>query len=563
MENKKWDIVHKAQDAVYSVEDIVAVLLQNRNITTKEQIEEFFHSTHPKDITLESLEIDEAQVKKAIKRLERAKESQEKVIVFGDYDADGVCATAILWEALYERGIDALPYIPDRFSEGYGLKPQAIADLKGKYPNLGLIITVDNGIVAFDGVTGAKKLNIDVIVTDHHQASEDMNAYAVIHTTRMSGSGISWILTREISKHIVKTRNAIDLDISLTEALALAAIGTISDQLPLIGVNRSIVKYGLAALRNTSNKGLQALAMQANLECSDLGVYEVGFVIAPRINAAGRLAHAIDSLRLVCTKDGEKAQALAKQISQTNVERQSLVEHMIIQAEILASKDDMKGFLVVASEHFHEGIIGLAASKIVEKFNRPTIVIAKGETMSKASARSLPGIDIIAEIRKLDSLLVEAGGHQMAAGFSIDNKNLEKFLTKLEKNTKDLLTESVLTKTVRIDMELPFSALTWDVAEKLIDFEPVGTGNTPAVFATLGVEVKEAKTVGSDGKHLKLKVTDGEGTLDAIAFGFGSVLPEIKKQPVNIAYNLEVNHYNGSSSLQLKVKDIQLLHEPK
>lgn len=532
----KWEILSEGKD-------IINILLKNRGVSTEK--EEFLAPTSPTDLSLKSLRISKAEVEKAVKRLKQALDKNEKVIVYGDYDADGICATAILWEALYTIGLDCLPYIPDRFTEGYGLNPNSIKKLLEKHSDLALIITVDNGIVAHNALDAARELGVDVIVTDHHQKDgKELKAHCVIHTTEISGSAVSWILARELApKH-----NSLDL----------VAIGTIADLLPLLGPNRSFVKHGLIALRETKRPGLLALFDQVSLNKTSVGNYAVGFIIAPKLNAMGRLKHGMDSLRLLCTKDFGRAQHLATILNTTNQERQGIVEEVVLHAKSQVGEISQEAILL-AHESYHEGVIGLAASKLVEQYYRPAIVFSVGEEFSKASARSIKGFNIIEAIRSLENLHEGGGGHPMAAGFTIKTERLEEFMDKFRELSGEVLTDEVLQRKIRVDLELDFSALNQELYDKLVLFEPTGIGNPTPTFAARQVSISDAKTVGREARHLKMVLAQGGITFNAIAFGKGYLYPKLTpSQPIDIAYNLTENEWNGRRNLELKIKDVRI-----
>ena len=357
---------------------------------------------------------------------------------------------------------------------------------------------------------------------------------------------------------------------SLITGLELAAIGTISDQLPLIGPNRSFAKYGLAALNNTKRLGLLALFEEAGLidaktrlrqrtSARQVGTYEVNFVIAPRINAMGRMTHAIDSLRLLCTRSYTKAQELAQLLGKTNSERQRVVEEVVAHARIEAEKRKWEGIMILQHERYHEGVIGLAASRLVEEFWRPAIVFSKGKTYSKASARSIPGFNIIAAIRELDDMLLDGGGHPMAAGFTIATSKLKKFTQKLDKVSSSLLTDDLMTKKLKIDLELHFKELNWELVDSIKKFEPSGIGNPTPTFVTKDVFPLDARVVGRDRKHLKLKLRQEDKIFSAIAFGFGEIYVKLSPEnTIDIAYRLEENIWNGNRNIELKIKDIKI-----
>lgn len=528
-----------------SVQGVVETLLKNRGIKTAKQKREFLNPTPPSKLTLEQLGISKLEVSRAVKRIRKALTTKEKVIVYGDYDADGICGTAILWETLYSLGLDVLPYIPERFSEGYGLNADSVKKLKTLNPKLKLIITVDNGIVAAKAVEVANKLGIDVIITDHHETGKTKpEAYATIHTTKIGGSGVAWIFTREINKKI--------------NGLELAAIGTVSDQLSLIGPNRSITKYGLAALGKTKRPGLLALFAEARIDPNTIGPYEINFIIAPRLNAMGRLVHAIDSLRLLCTKNKTRAKELASLIGKTNSQRQKVVEEVVVHAQEKLGKEVKDSVIVLAHESYHEGVIGLAAAKLVEEFYRPAIVISKKKDIAKASARSISGFNIIEVIRKLEHLYLEGGGHPMAAGFSIETAKIKLFTKEINKLAKPLLTEEILSKKLKIDLEIDFNRINYDLYAKLKEFEPTGLGNFTPVFCTRKVKVLEVRTVGKENNHLKLRLEKGGATLDAIGFGLASVYHLVPSAYIDIVYSIEDNSWNGTRILELKLRDLRV-----
>jgi single-stranded-DNA-specific exonuclease len=549
MEVKKWHIASKIDNT--SLEAIITQLLKNRHIQTSKEQKLFFEPTAPMDISLKEYGLDSQMIQKTIDRLKKAKEKKEKVIVFGDYDCDGVCAAAILWEVLHKQEIDVMPFLPNRFSDGYGIKAQSVEKIREKYPNVSIIITVDNGIVASDAVNYCKKNNIDCIITDHHEKGEKVpQAYAIIHTLKTSGAGVVWVLAREVAKAFGNNTQGVE------ESLQLAAMGIIADQLPLLGVNRSIAKWGLLQLQKTKRVGLVQLFKEAGIDTSSIGTYEVGFIIAPRINAMGRMGDATDALRLLCTNDATRAFALSKLLSETNLKRQKVIEEIIVHATSSIKATDSK-ITILAHETYHEGIIGLAASRLVELYGKPAIVIAKADVYSKGSARSISGVHITHLLQQTAEFLSEVGGHELAAGFTIKTTQIERFTQKLSELAFELITDDMLTKTLYIDCQLPFSVLTWELSEKLESFSPFGVGNPQPLFVSDNIEVIDARKIGNEGKHLKLKCRQKGTTFDTIAFGMGEQLPNIQNHYLTIAYALETNTWQGSKTLQLKVKDIR------
>src|SRR3989344_2912910 len=430
---KKWKLLYNHKS---KVDEIVKILLKNRGLTNKKEIDRFLNP-RLSGVTAKSVGINKNQLEKTIKRINKAIKKKEEVIVFGDYDVDGISGAAILWETLTEAGAKALPYIPHRLDEGYGLSKIGIDNLLLKNPKIKLIITVDNGIVANEAVEYANKKGIDIIITDHHvpPAGGTKNlpkAYAIFHTTKLCGAGVAYLLAKEISNFKFQISNKYQSPKTKIQNnhLELVSLATIADLVPLTGANRTLVKFGIEKLRTTKRPGLLALIKEAEIDKSKIDVFEIGHIIAPRLNAMGRLEYAMDSLRLLCTKDLERAEALAKKLISTNKRRQEMTietfEHAkskiknqsIQQAQDKKSK--IKSLIFIAHESYQQGVIGLVAGRLVEEFYRPAIVLSIGEKYSKASARSIKGFNIIEFIRTASDLLVDAGGHPMAAGFTVE-----------------------------------------------------------------------------------------------------------------------------------------------
>lgn len=552
---KKWEIINKTK--VKDEDEIVKKLLENRGINTLKEKEIFFNPVKPMDVSLKSLGIKETEVEKAIDRIKIAKKTGERVFVYGDYDADGITGTATLWETLNTIGLNVMPHIPDRFSEGYGLNIETIKKLKEKDKTLGLIITVDHGIVAGKKVAEIKKLGIDLIITDHHQMDKALpKPLALVYTDKIGGSGVAWIFAREIVKSL-KIKN-----FDIVERLQLAAIGTIADQLPLVGANRSIVKYGLVELDKTKRPGLVALFEESKIKSTDpykkVGTYEVGYIIAPRINAMGRLKNGLESLRLLCTTSKQKAVEISKNIGQTNTNRQKIVEEVIVHARGVYKDLDKQSIIVLSDESYHEGVIGLAAAKLVEEFYLPAIVLSVKGGIAKASARSISGFNIIEAIRELRDLYIEGGGHPMAAGFSIDVANIPEFTKRINSIAKKGLTKEILQRKLKADLELDFSNLNFRLYEKLKEFDPVGTGNPGPTFVTQKVNVVAVKKVGKTASHLKLKLMQNGFDFGAIAFGLGSTHSINQNDTVDVMYQIDEDSWNGGGTIQLRVRDIHV-----
>lgn len=554
---KKWTISDHSgsKNQKLGLDDIIAILLKNRGLEGKNEIDEFLH---PKleDVTPATVGIDATELKKSLKRIKQAIKDQEQIVVFGDYDVDGITGSAILWETLHELGAKCMPYIPNRVDEGYGLSLKGIENVQSQIENIKLIITVDNGIVAHKAVDFANEKNIDVIITDHHTVGDTKpDAFSIVHTTNLCGAGVAYLLSKELRRD-----NGQEYweDIHLE----LAALGTVADLVPLNKSNRTIVMFGLEKLRTTFRPGLVALFTQSGIRQSEIGVYEIGFIIGPRLNAAGRLASAMDSLRLLCTKDKHRATMLASQLEMTNKERQFLLkeaaEHAVAQfrEEPFGSAHGKK-ILVIGHETYKEGVIGLVAGKLVEAYYRPAIVLSIGETVSKASARSVSGFNIIDFLRSHLDHFINVGGHPMAAGFTVETAKIAQLQEALEATAAELLTEEILTRTLKIDVELPFAILDKALYQKLQQLAPFGMANPEPVFATKDVRVDAIRVLGKEANHLKLKLSQEGKSFEAIAFGMGELAAQLKTgNKIDIAYILDENAWNGTTTLQLKIRDI-------
>lgn len=543
----RWKVFNKKQK-----KDIIDILLKNRGFKTKKQQQEFLNPPSPYTLTPKSLGINPEEIDEATKRIKKAIKQGEKIIVYGDYDTDGVCATAIVWEVLYKLGADVSPFIPTR-EEGYGMKVTRIEQFaKDK---ISLIITVDQGIVAYAAAAKAKKLGIDLIITDHHVLGEKMpKATAIIHTTKLAGAGISWFFSQQILKAFNK-KEKLPLD--------LATIGTVTDIAPLVGPNRAMVKFGIADVKKTKRLGLLSLYEKAAINKESIGTYEIGFMIGPRLNASGRMDDPMDALRLVCTKDKKRALELARILEKRNRERQQLMQETTLHARDFWLKKDGKSSLIfIGHESYQEGIIGLVAARLTEEFYRPAVIISKGKKYSKASARSIEEFNIIEAVRACADILGPHGGHRKAAGFTIETAKLELLKQKLTDLANQSLGNLELSPTLKIDTEVDLADLNLKLYQNLEQIAPFGEGNPTPVFATRGLKIINARIMGKENQHLKLHLTShlSRISFEAVGFGMGNLYSKLTiGKPIDIAYNLILNEWNGKKSLQLKIKDIKIV----
>jgi len=520
---------------------LTKVLAKNRGLTTPKKLQDFLNPT------LEQiLAVKVSQMDKGVKRVMGAIKNKEKIIVYSDYDADGICATAILWETLYDLGADVMPYVPHRIKEGYGLSNPAISKLAEE--GVKLIITVDHGVTAVEQVKHAKSLGVDVVITDHHTFPSKLpDSYALVHSLELCGTGVSWRFAWAIAQ-VLKP----DYQEKLLEKLELAALATIADLVPLTGGSRAIVKIGLEKMAKTKRPGLKALIRASHIN-GTIGTYEIGHILAPRINAMGRIEHGLDSLRLICAKNQTQAEDLAQLLNRTNTKRQDLTTKAIDSAINMVRDDHVVG--VIASTDWHEGVIGLVASRLVEAHGKPMVVISIGENFSKGSARSIPGFNIVEAIRASSEFLIDAGGHPMAAGFTIETRHIEAFSEKINKHSKSLITEELLTPFLEIECELETSDVNKNSLAQIELFEPYGVANPLPLFLTKNLLVEDVRTVGAANDHLKLQVSGRH----AIGFNMGKLRADIRPgYLIDAVYTISEDKYAGNGGLQLKLKDLKI-----
>lgn len=554
---KKWNVLASVKDLrSLDVEKIRDILLQNRGIISEEQKNNFLK---PKleSISIDSVGLNKDEIRKAFQRIEDAIHKKEQIIIYGDYDVDGITGTAIFWETLKKLGATVMPYIPHRVEEGYGLSEKGIENILQQYPKTSLIITVDNGIVANKAVDFAFKKKIDVIITDHHVSDEEhelpQKAFSILHTTKLCGAGIAWLISNELFSFFGEKQED-------QTYLGFAALATIADLVPLQEANRAIVFYGLQELNKTHRPGLVALFEKSGINKEEIDVYEVGHIIAPRLNATGRLESAMDSLRLLCTHDKKRADELAVKLNEINATRQKIMIDSVFHAkEIVETRSELKKMLIVAHDSYPEGIIGLIASKLVEEYHRPTIVIAKGEKVSKGSVRSIQGFNIIQFLRQNSHFLVNVGGHPMAAGFTIATEKIELFQKTLEDLAHLNVTDDLLVHSLNIDCEIPFDLISSNLYAMLKSFKPYGMGNPQPIFLSKNVYIRGLKIIGKEGKHLRMLLQqDNNKLIEAVAFNMAEILPKLQSDEyIDIVYSIDENTWNGTTRLQLKLKDIK------
>ncbi len=528
-----------------SVDSLVKLLLKNRGLKIK-NLSSFINPPPVSSLPPSAFSLSAAQLKKAVFRLQKAIKAKENILIYGDYDADGITATAILWLALHSLSASVTPFIPHRQTDGYGLKSKSLARLsKQKKLKFDLIITLDNGISAQKEI---KKLpaSTDLIIVDHHLASQTLpKAFAILHSTLTSASVLSWLLSSRLVSH---------------PDLGLAAIGLVADCLPLVGLNRSVVFHGLNFLAFHPSFAISALnppSLGKKLSASDLA-----FNIAPQINAVGRLSDPTDALRLLCAQNSRQANFYARKLSACNQDRQSLQKKAINLAGDLSPSPSQK-IIISKSSRYHLGVIGLLAGFLTQKYNLPSIVISRQASEAKGSCRSVPGFDIISALRTFSSLFIDLGGHAAAAGFTIPSKNISILEKKITALAQKKLKNIDLTPAFTVDATADLSALKISLIKAINQLQPFGMGNPTPLFFLPNLKVLSKKLLGADSNHLKLILDDPQtakieqSPATAIAFKKGHL--DAKITPgclVDLIASFELNTWNGRTTPQLVVKEI-------
>ncbi|MFH0773484.1 MAG: single-stranded-DNA-specific exonuclease RecJ [bacterium] len=537
-----------------SPEKIIETLLSNRKITDKET---FLHPVHPLTFSLKMLGFEKERAV-LLSYLQICKKNNKTIVVYTDYDADGITGGSLLWETLHTLGFAAFPYVPHRQREGYGFSVKGIDAVIEKY-HPGLIISVDHGISAREQIQYAHEKGVSVIITDHHTKPELLpdSAVATVHCPLVSGSGLAYITALDLW-HTLDPRNETLKTLFTYDFLALAALGTIADLVPLIGYSRSIAKFGLQAFSRATKPGIRELLAVAGLSTTEISTHHAGFALAPRINAVGRLSHAIDAVRMFCTKDAAKAKFLAQEAQNHNAARQKMVDLAVIEAFVAIDKAEVSPLILQKNKNWNEGIIGLISSKITEKYNRPSIVLTKTDEGWKGSARSVRDFDIIAFLRSL-KMLKHVGGHPQAAGFSFSDEQLSLFEKKIDEHLNVIPLPKE--KDLHVDITLPLSRISEKLADSLALLAPFGIGNPTPVFQSK-VKVLFVKTMGKKQEHIKFvgqDLTLRTKQLECIYFS-----PKEKQRKMikaeatlSIVYTIETQYWQGRKQLKCFIKVVQ------
>lgn len=556
------DVPEGAREGKYH--PITEALLAERGYADEDARERFLFPNFDRDVYDPFLF---AQMERVVARIGESRQRGERIGVFGDYDADGVTSSVIMREALEALGIGVSVYIPEKLSEGHGLHMNAVDFFEREGARL--VLTLDCGMTNHAEIAEARKRGIDIIVVDHHHVPAVLpEAFAIINPKlpgetypfrELCGAGTSFKVAQALYRHFLPEQAE-----QLKWMLDVVAIGTVADVMPLIGENRAIVKYGLLVLGKTRRVGLQEMFAVGGIKIDEHTKPDarmIGFRIAPRINAASRMAHAMLAHDLLMEKDQAHARVLALELDAHNVARQKQSAAITEQVRVIAYEQYAdKKFIFAVDEHFPFGIVGLIAGRIANEFHKPTCVLTRGKETSQGSFRSIPELDIIEVIEECGDMLVKFGGHAQAAGITIRNKNLEVFYEKFNALVEERLTGVVTEPELWIDARIGPEHIVPKLYRDIMLFAPFGEGNPEPVFMLGNMRVEEARLVGNGSKHLKLRLVPDAGgtkTFDAIGFSLGSAFSDLRRgELLDVVFHLSENTWNGSASIQLKLLDL-------
>jgi len=559
---KRWQIGSRlsleAERALQNYPPLLRQILFNRGFVTNELAYQYIAAALPDGTQGKRL----AGIAQAVERISWALRRGEQIIVYGDYDADGVTASALLVQTLGRFGVQVRGYIPNRFDEGYGLNKDALHQLKDE--EAGLVITVDCGVRSIEEAEYARSIGLDLIITDHHHPGAELpDCVALVNPKQpkddypdkdLAGVGLAFklasALLEDCGQHLTE-------QLELSELLDLVAVGTVADLTPLKGENRALVRAGLQSIRNPRRQGLLSLIGTAGLRPDRITASQIAFAIGPRLNAAGRLDSALAAFQLLTTQDVVEAGQIAQQLEIQNRERQQITREIQAAAERIALEKDTDALLLFAAhEEFNAGVVGLAASRLCDHYHRPAIVASKGPTHTRGSCRSITEFHITAALDQCSDLLERYGGHAAAAGFTVSNENLPMLIERLGALAIEQLADKDLRPVLVADVEVPLRELRPDLLEYLEWLQPTGYGNPEPYFVSRDVQVKNSRQVGKENSHLKLTLIEGGIIHDAIAFGQGQRHEEMPGR-VDIMYTYEKNEFNGRESLQLRIRDLK------
>ena len=555
---KKWQIYDVDEEKVnkiseeFKINKLLSSILVNRNIEEKD-IKVFLNPTRENfhnPFLMPDMEI-------AVNRIIKAIENREKIIIYGDYDVDGITSITVLKSFLEDRGIQVGQYIPNRLDEGYGLNIPAVKKISDQ--GYTLMITVDCGISGIEEIKYANSLNIETIVTDHHEVGDTLpEAIAVVDAKRkdnqypcrdLAGVGV-----------VFKLIQAIGIRLNLEEKeyfkyLDIVCVGTISDIVPLVDENRVIAKLGLMLVNQTRNMGLKSLLMSSGYKNIDSNT--ISFGVAPRINACGRMGHADEALNLFLSKDIYEVNELTKRLNDYNKLRQEIEKKIYEEAieQIENNKLKEKSAIVIGGENWHHGVIGIVSSKITDLYFKPSILLCYEGELAKGSGRSIPGFDLHDSLMKCQDVIEKFGGHAMAIGITIKKENFNKFYEEFNKIVKDAKIDEII-PIINIDAKINLNEINKQIVESLKELEPFGEGNKMPIFAFKNLKIDSIRAL-TEGKHIKMTLKDGNTVINAIGFNLGHLADEYRiGDKIDVAGTLEINSFNGVDNLQINIKDV-------
>ena len=537
----------------YKFNRIIANMLANKELNDDNEIEVFLN---PKRDSFGN-PFEMPDMRKAVNRIVKAIESKEKIIIYGDYDADGITSSTILKRFFKEIDVDVDVYIPNRLTEGYGMNIDAINSISEKGYNL--IITVDCGITAIEEVKIAKKLGIDVIITDHHEPGPEIpKAVAVVDCKRkdskysfrdFAGCGVAFKLTQALSSKLNIEENV------YLKNLDFACIGTISDIVPLVGENRTIAKLGLMLVEQKRNLGIRELINISGIKKIDATA--ISFGLSPRINACGRMGYHENALSLFLTEDPIKARKLAQNLEKYNVKRQEIEKRIYKEALELAEKEEDNKCLVLSKDNWHHGVIGIVSSKITEALYKPSILICIEGKEAKGSGRSIEGFDLHDAVLKCGEDLINFGGHSMAIGISLKTNKIEQFKKNFLDYANKNISDKMLDQVIEIDDEITSKDIDLEEIRKINLMEPFGESNNEPIVLYRNLKINSIRTL-SEGKHLKLILQDDNINIDAIGFNMGELAEEYQiDDKIDVIGNIGINSFNNNDKIQILLKDIR------
>ncbi len=540
----------------FQISPLTSIILYNRGIREDEAIKKFLS----KDLGVMYDPFLMRDMDKAVERIYAAKNSGEKITIYGDYDVDGITAIAILYKHLKELGISVDYYVPDRMQEGYGVNRDALDKIK--LSGSSLIITVDTGITAVEECEYARQIGLDVIVTDHHECKEVIpDAYAAIDPKRkdcsypfksLAGVGVVFKLIQALAENDT-------IDTLMEKYSDLMCLGTVADISPLVDENRVIVTEGLKRFKNTKNVGLKAL-IDVSTNGKAITTSTIGYIIAPRINASGRLGCASNSVELFLTDDKNRANELASYLCEENSLRQQTEQKMFKEAlDYLESHPEVKedDIIVIPHEDWHHGIVGIVSSKITEKFYKPSILFAIDGDEAKGSGRSVSGFNLFDTLENCTDLLEKFGGHELAAGLTIKASNIEAFRKRINEYAKGHISETMLTPTIMIDAAIKAPFITIETVRDINNLQPFGVDNPTPAFMVRKIKIHKISVM-SEGKHLRMTLLKDGKYLDSVGFGMGEYYHHLEEGDyIDVAFALDINDYKGFQNVQLILKDIK------